>query len=143
MRARHQMKNGGAARSNRRGKPRRGPGRPPAARRGAADPKLAARRKREAERQRAKKAAVKQAEASGKPGNGAAATVDPNRPPEITAAKLWKHAARLSPKDPPRSIVAEFGIGEAQAREAFSKATLPPGLNSTAIERFLDVRAAT
>lgn len=173
MRARHQMKGGGNdnAPQKRRGKPRRpsiavkgrGPGRPPAAK-GAADPKLVARRAREAERLRVKRAAGKQAKAeqhSSKVARAKLATAEtskvaPNGNGAKNGAKVaeakgtkvqgtteshafWSHAEKLAPNNPWHVVAMEFGANEAQVKNCYRSRALPPGLNATAIERFLEV----
>jgi hypothetical protein len=101
-----------------------------------ANSKLAARRKRENDLRRAKRAAARQgkggnggAGGNGKPGNGSAG-----------AEALWKHAEALQPKTPWRAIAREFGTNEAQALDCYRSRCLPPGVVASAIERFLDRR---
>jgi hypothetical protein len=87
---------------------------------------LARRREKEAAQRQAKRAAAK-----GKAGNGAAAD----------AEKLWRRAETLAPGKPWRAIVREFGTNEAAAVDAHRNKTVPPGIVSSAIERFLDLPA--
>jgi hypothetical protein len=86
--------------------------------------KRAKRRAKEAQRRQARRTAK-----NGSSGNG------------TTAEKLWKHAETLAPGKPWRAIVREFGTNEAAAVDAHRNKRLPPGIVSSAIERFLDLPA--
>jgi hypothetical protein len=106
------------------------PGRSPKKVAAKVDPKLAARRQREAARLRAKRAAAREA----KVGNGA------EKAAEVTPAQaLWQHAETLAPKTPWRAVAREFGTNEAQALNCYRAGTLPPGMTPAAIERFLEL----
>jgi hypothetical protein len=58
-----------------------------------------------------------------------------------TAQALWRRAEALQPKTPWRAVAHEFGTNEAQALDCYRAGTLPPGMTSSAIERFLELPA--
>jgi hypothetical protein len=141
----------GAAAPVRRGKPRalrsggrRGPGRPRKEIDPGLDAKILAKRKREAERLRvkraaakAKKAAAKATKAAGNSSNGsngadASASATPTQ-------RFWSHAEALQPTAPYKAVANEFGLNPAQTKDCYRKAILPPGMSSSAVERFLEL----
>jgi transposase len=102
--------------------------------------KLAAHRKRRAEMQarwRAKRAAAKAAKAKAKAGNGSNGADAAATPTQA----FWRHAEMLQPMGPWKAVAREFGTNEAQAKDCYRKAVLPPGLPAAAVERFLEVAA--
>jgi hypothetical protein len=124
--------------ARRRREERRGPGRPRKVETAATvEAKLAARRIRNNELARARRAAAKPTTAtdhSNRAGNG-------TPKPAITPAQLWEHAARISPKTPWRAVARELGTNEAQALDAYRAGSLPPGMTANAIERFFELPA--
>jgi hypothetical protein len=123
------------------GKPRRGPGRPPKVETAAEmEAKLAARRERNNAIARARRAAARPATATdhgsdGAGGNGAAR-------PRPTAAMLWAHAAALSPKTPWRAVARELGVNEAQALDSYRLHKVPPGITPDLLAHFLELSPA-
>jgi transposase-like protein len=69
-------------------------------------------------------------------GNGNSGSAEPVDP--ALAAKLWQHAADLSPTAPYRRVASEFGLNTAIAMEHCNRRTLPP-LVPAAVERFLEL----
>ncbi len=128
-----------AARAGRRGRPRQD--HPDAA--AVSEAKRIARRARAVVYQRAKRAAAKAAMAAAEHGNGNGATNGQSVAlrPATTPAELWADAARISPKTPWRAVAREFGVNEARTLDAYRNRSLPPGITSIAIERFLELPA--
>jgi hypothetical protein len=110
----------------------------------AADPKKADRLARNAARRRDQRAAARAGKASngagnanghGKPGNGkGSGTIVPDLTP---AQAVWRHAMALQPKFPWRLLSREFGTNEAQALDCYRRGELPPGLDDSALARFV------
>ena len=74
---------------------------------------------------------------AGKPsmpaGNGAGV----NGASALSAAALWKHAAKLEPKAPWRAVVRELGVSDSAAQFAHRDQAMPPNVSPAAAARFL------
>jgi hypothetical protein len=55
----------------------------------------------------------------------------------ISAAALWKHAAKLEPKAPWRAVARELGVNDGVAQTAHRNGTLPANVSPVAAGRFL------
>jgi hypothetical protein len=129
-------------------------GRPP----GPGDPaaRAAAQRKRDTEARRKKRAAARAARAAQHPiGKGKdvaeiaeTETVEAVQPPQSDgtpdAARLWAHAAKLTPggKAPWRVVADVFDQDRQKALDAFRSHTLPPGMTRVQVEKFLELQSA-
>jgi hypothetical protein len=125
----HQMKNGAAAPSNRRGKPgRRGPGRPRKEIDPGLDAKILAKRKREAQRQRDKRAAAKAKAAdrgNAKPKKAGRGAADSKGPSPGLLARRKREAERLRAKRA-AAEQAKAGNGSTEASGTKSPASATP-----------------
>jgi hypothetical protein len=109
--------------------------------RATVDPKLVARRKRAVVYQRRKRAAAKQALASSS--NGSTEASGTRSPASATPTqRFWSHAEALQPTAPYKAVANEFGLNPAQTKDCYRKAVLPPGMSSSAVERFLELAPA-
>jgi hypothetical protein len=129
-----------AARAKRRGGwplgKKRGPGRPRLDADTAAA-KLAARRDRNNELARARRAAARAAR-TGDTGSGADNGSAKAVSAEVTPARFWGHAEALAPTKPWRIVARELGVNEQLALDCHRNRSIPPALGASAIERFLE-----
>jgi hypothetical protein len=121
---------------------------PPAA--PATDPKPAPRghtrgaQDRQNAKRREKRAAARAATES-TAGNGATGSAKANGAGTDTelspAQRLWEHAKLLSPREPWKAVAGALGTNMAQAIDCWRHRTVPPGMTSSAVERFLALPA--
>jgi hypothetical protein len=95
--------------------------------RGAQDRQNAARR--------AKRAAARATRESNGKANGADNGVGSEPSP---AQRLWGHARQISPTTPWKAVASALGTNMAQTVDAWRNKTLPPGIDTGAIERFIE-----
>jgi hypothetical protein len=132
-------RHGGWPKGKRRGRPRKV---------AAADPadltpyaKLRARRKRDADSRRAKRALARQAKAASGSNGGASNGHGATAASTPTGEALWAKAEALQPKTPWRTVARAFDQNEALCLDAFRTRCLPPGVLDSAVERFLETPA--
>jgi hypothetical protein len=101
-------------------------------RNGAVDPKLAERRRRyEAKRTAARRAAKAAKAIKATAGNGQDAAITPQA--------FWQHAEKLEPTRPWLAVTRQFDVKEAIAQNCYRKLSLPRSIGPMAITKFLSL----